>query len=175
MAKLIYKLHNLYLELILAVLYLYPEFSGWTVRDSGKSSLVVSPPFPSLQSQAEPFQWESLKSDFCWSSIFKYLPNDSLPCQRFGIFPEGNLYSWENAKYHCLDCYLDTKKMKISHWMEITTPQRVPHARLLEIGLSSLCSSVPRTADLVAVLLSLDTIFTTFKNYVWITSFCRKF
>ena len=85
-------MHNLYLELILAVLYWYPEFSGWTVRDSGKSPLVGSPPFPSLQSQAEHFQWETLKSDFCWSRIFKYLPNDSLPCQRSGIFPEGNLY-----------------------------------------------------------------------------------
>ena len=50
--------------------------------------------------------------------------------------------------------------------MEITTPQRAPHARLLEIGLSSLCSSVPRTADLVVILLSLDTTFTTFKNCV---------
>ena len=48
--------------------------------------------------------------------------------------------------------------------MEITTPQRAPHARLLEIGLSSLCSSVPRTADLVVILLSLDITFTTFKN-----------
>ena len=90
-------------------------------------------------------------------------------------FSQKETFTPENAKYHCLDCYLDTKKMKISHWMEITTPQRAPHARLLEIGLSSLCSSVPRTADLVAVLLPLDTIFTTFKNYLWITSFCRKF